>query len=196
MIPSPLSFSLTRLGRDSARQIRYKPAQKKLPSSRPAVKVDFLNIVSSEYSVSQLLQILTQCCEINASGERAEGFVGTNVGSRLFAADMLFTGLQRQDKTALAIFIHSCADDPSGNPAHIFFPGGKNTQIRAAVIERIAETLAFANDKISAGLSRRLQNAQARAFRETGHEKCLSFMAESGNRLNIFDNAEKIGALH
>ncbi|MPM40747.1 hypothetical protein SDC9_87395 [bioreactor metagenome] len=45
---------------------------------------------------------------------------------------MLFSALERQNKSALAIGIHRFPDDPAGNFADMFLIHGEITAVRAA----------------------------------------------------------------
>jgi len=109
---------------------------------------------------------------------------------------MLLASLKSQHESALTFFIHGCAHKPSGNAAHVFFFGGKNPQIGSAVIQRIAEALAFAHDKISALGSCGLQKAHRRPLRKTGHQQGSLLMSGINSRRDIFDHTEHIRALH
>ncbi len=109
---------------------------------------------------------------------------------------MLFAGLQRQDESAPAVLIHCCAGEPAGNPPQIFFARRENPQIRAAVVKRVAEALAFAHDEIRSAFARGLEKAQACGVGKSGNEHRALLVGRVGQRPDIFDAAEEIRALH
>jgi len=66
---------------------------------------------------------------------------GADVGVRLFAADVLLTGLQRHAQRGLATRVLGDADDTAGHRAHVAFAGREEGGMRAAEAHRHAEAL-------------------------------------------------------
>jgi hypothetical protein len=56
---------------------------------------------------------------VDKPGEREERLVRRDVRGRLFAADVLFAGLQGQDIGAPAFDVGRLTDDPAGHAPHI-----------------------------------------------------------------------------
>ncbi|MNI13269.1 hypothetical protein D3C73_664850 [compost metagenome] len=85
---------------------------------------------------------------------------GADVRRRLFAADMLFAGLQRQAIGAVAAGIDRNADKTAGHGALVGILDGHVSGVRAAVADRNAEALRGTDGDVSAHLTRGLQQRQ------------------------------------
>ena len=66
---------------------------------------------------------------------------GADVGIGLFAADVLFAGLQRHAQGGVAVRVARAANDAPGQGADVFLAGGEKGGVRAAKTHRDAETL-------------------------------------------------------
>src|SRR6185437_16537231 len=81
------------------------------------------------------------CLEVDRRCQRNQAFVGADVRSRLFAADVLFAGRQREHKSAASLRVERFADEAAGNLARVFFARRKQAYIWSAKRKRHAKGL-------------------------------------------------------
>ena len=81
--------------------------------------------------------------KVGGRGHRAERLIRTDIGTGFFPPDVLFSGLQRQDKSPFSVYICSLAHDPSGKPAHQLLSGSHESKIWAAEGKRHSQRLSF-----------------------------------------------------
>ena len=104
--------------------------------------------------------VLAQQAHIDGGCQGHQSLVGADVGGGFLAADVLLAGGQGQHVGALAAVIDRLAHQAAGHLAHIFFAGGKDTQVGTAKGQRDAQRLAFAGDDIGAKLAGGFEQAQ------------------------------------
>ena len=108
---------------------------------------------------------------------------------------MLFAGLKRESPAAIAAPINRLPDDAARNLAHIFLATGEDSEIRPAVHEVVAETLALGDGDISPVIAGALQESETNRI-ET-HDKQGAFTLGGGSdRFDLFKRAEKVRMLH
>ncbi len=85
---------------------------------------------------------------------------GADVRGRLFAADVLLAGLQRQAVGRIALGVDGDADQAARHAALELVAGGEVAGVRAAETERHAEALAVADHDVGAPFARRGQDRE------------------------------------
>ena len=93
-----------------------------------------------------------------------------NVAGRFLAANVLFTGLQRQAKSSVAPGIFGHANDAAWHVAFESVPRRKVRRVRTAVPQRNAKTLRTANRDVGPELARRPQQSQTQQIRGYGDQ--------------------------
>jgi len=89
-----------------------------------------------------------------------QGLRSADVGSRLFATDMLFASLQGHAQGTVAVFVHRNADNPTRNLPLEIFCAGKKSSVWAAIAEWHPKTLGVAYRYVSPPFSGRRQQSQ------------------------------------
>ncbi len=99
-----------------------------------------------------------------------QGLRGADIRGRLFAADVLFAGLQSHAIRGVAVDVDRDADDASGDLPHEFFAGREECGVRASVAERHSEALRISEDDVGAHFSGRRQQGQAKQIGPDGDQ--------------------------
>ena len=97
---------------------------------------------------------------IHAGHDSQQHLRGADIGSRLFAADMLFARLQRQPHRRRTGGIHGNTNKPPRHQALMRIRHRHEGSMRPAIAHRHAKTLRTAHHHIGAHFARRLQQSQ------------------------------------
>ena len=128
---------------------------------RRAVECQFEAVVFAELlgGVSRLLQaevggffqaLRAEQGEVDRGAEGEQALVRADVARGLFAADVLLAGLQREDEAAFAAAVDGFAGDAARHAADELFAAGHDAEVRAAILHRRAERLAFGDGDVGA----------------------------------------------
>ena len=90
---------------------------------------------------------------VKAGQDRQQDLGGADVGGRLFAANVLFAGLQRHAQRRVASGVHRDADNAPRHLAFVNVPGGEESGMGAAISHRHAEALRRSDDDVGAHLA-------------------------------------------
>ena len=134
--------------------------------------------------------------KMDRESKAAQPGIGADIAGGLLAADMLFAGGKRQHIAAAAFGIHCFAGEAARHLPQIFFTRRKEPDIRPAEIEAVADRLPFGRNDVGALGARRLQQAEGNNFRHHRDQQRTLGMGSLGNRAQIADQTEHIGALH
>ena len=118
-----------------------------------------------------------------------------DVAGRLFAADVLLAGLQRQAQRAMAVAILADADQPAGDRALQRVADREERRVRAAIAERHAEPLGGAQRDVGAERSRRLQHGQRQRVAGDAEQRAMRVQL-LGQGAEIADRPIGAGILH
>ena len=99
---------------------------------------------------------------------------GADVRRRLFAADVLFAGLQRHAVGGIAVHVDRDADDAAGDLADELFAGGEEGGVRAAVAHGHAEALGISEDHVGAHFAGRGEQRQAEQIGGDGDQNAVA----------------------
>ncbi len=119
--------------------------------------------------------------------------IGADVGGRLFAADVLLAGAERQHEAALAVDVLGLADQAAGHLAQELLLAGDDAAIRSAKTNRHAKALGFQRDNI--GLSRRLDDAQRDGFGNGDDQQGTLAVNDLGDCSHVLDDPKEVGRL-
>ncbi len=124
--------------------------------SRPAVYAALRRALPSDLDESGW----SQPAEVDRGGDGHQRLVRADVRIGLLAADVLLAGLQRQHVAGLAVDVDRLTDDPPGHPADVVEPGGDQPEVRATVVQVVAERLTLRDGDVGAELSGRREHAE------------------------------------
>ena len=110
---------------------------------------------------------------IHRGDHRQQHLRGADVGGRLFAADVLLAGLQRQPIGRLAARIHRQPDEPAGQRALQRIAHRHIGRMRPAIAHRHAETLRRTDRDVGAEFARRGQQRQRQQIGGDNGERAL-----------------------
>ena len=96
----------------------------------------------------------------HAGHHGGQDLCGTNVGSGLFAANVLLTGLQRQAIGRLTLAVHTHAHQAAGHGALVGIAASKISRMRAAAAHGHAKALGGAHHDVGIPFARRCQQGQ------------------------------------
>ena len=92
---------------------------------------------------------------------RQQHLSSANIGSRFFAADVLFAGLQGHSQRPIALGVNRNADDAARNLTFEGIFGGKKSSVWATKTHRHAKTLRRPYHHICAHFARRSEQSEA-----------------------------------
>ena len=95
--------------------------------------------------------------EVDRRSQGEQALVRADVARGLFAADVLLAGLQREHEAALAAAVDRLAGDAARHAADELLAAGHDAEVRAAVLHRRAERVAFGDGDVGAPIAGPLQ---------------------------------------
>ncbi len=98
--------------------------------------------------------------QLDRGGHRHQRLVGADVGRRLLAPDVLFSGAQRRDVGASALGVDGLADEATGQTAHVVQVQANSPRYGPPKLERHAEGLPLPHHHVGAPLAGRAQDAR------------------------------------
>ena len=124
-----------------------------------------------------------------------QSLVGADVAGGLFAADVLFAGLQRQHPAAAAAAVDRLARDPSGHAADELLATGHDAQVWAPVQHRRSQRLPLGHDDVGSQIPRPLQQSQADRVADRD-QQCAAGVRRGSQRFHLFQATEEVRMLH
>ena len=98
--------------------------------------------------------------KVNRDPKGHQTLVGADVGSSLFAADVLLAGLKCKHEATLAGSINALAYDTAGEFAHVVALASQESHIRTAIAKRNAEGLSVTHGYICPPFCGSLEDCQ------------------------------------
>ncbi len=138
--------------------------------------------------------LTTEPAQVDHAAERVERLGGADVVRRLFAADVLLAGLQREDETAPTVDVDRLAGDPPGHAADLLLGRAEEAERRAAVVEAVAERLPLPDGDVDAAVAGGAKDPE-RDRVAGGDEECAGRVGDLGDSLEVLDAAEEARVL-
>ena len=138
---------------------------------------------------------LAQQREVDREGEDAEAGVGADVAGRLFAADVLFAGRERQHVAAAAFDVGGFAAEAARHLADEFLARGEEADIGAAEVQRVADRLALAHHDVGAHFAGRRDGAERDDLGHHGDEQRAFGVGRVRQRRQVADRAVEVRVL-
>ncbi len=132
---------------------------------------------------------------VDGRGERDQTLVGADVRRGLLAADVLLARGEREHEAAPPFAVVGDADEPARYLARVLLARGEETDVGAAERERHAERLALGHDDVRVTCAGRAQEAERRALGDDDDQQRPGGVRLVGQRLQVFDAAEKVRRL-
>ncbi len=134
------------------------------------------------------IQAIGTVIDAKESGDHGQqDLCRADIAGRLFAPDMLFTGLQRHAQGFLAFGIHRHADDAPGALAFIDIFGRKEGRMRAAIAHGNTKSLGGTHHDIGPELARGFQHHHGHQIAGDNRQAALG--------LNLFDRLGDVAHL-
>ena len=130
--------------------------------------------------------------QVNRRPQGKQALVGADVAGGFVSTNVLFTRLQSQYPTSIALPIRGLTCNPPRHASDKRFATSHDAQIRPAELQRVAQWLTFANDDVGSpsGLAGEQSETDQISYR---HDHGARLLGCVSRRSQIFHDAEKVG---